>query len=188
MKPTLGRFALPLALLYHTPLVSSDLHPIAVTKGQDHAKLLVCAALWATSRRPKKYVRIGLPTGGIEYSCSLCFFVDYVFVDEHNRHKRLKGKRMNHQYNVSPNYREANQDSHASLQWLPKTKDQVRCRDDEYLAMFCMYSLEISMCPANNWTRRRLRSRLAGNGTIRDGRILKWPRGHSSFLPGASKL
>lgn len=68
----------------------------------EHARLLICASLGTSPRWPEKYISLfleALPTAGpcgnqkIETETNLWLALDYVFVDEHNRHKRLKGKR-----------------------------------------------------------------------------------------------
>ena len=80
-------------------------------------------------------------------------FPDYVFVDEHNRHKRLKGMRfLSHDAAVSGLESNTVTLSDASLQWLQKAKDQVRRRYNEHMALLCVYPVEISMRASYYWT------------------------------------
>lgn len=72
---------------------------------------------------------------------------DYVFVDEHNRHKRLKGMPSQRLY-YDVTLERLTVASDARMRWLPEEEDQVRRRHDEYLAMWRYapaYSLDLRL-------------------------------------------
>lgn len=84
---------------------------------------------------------------------------DFVFVDEHNRHKRLKGRRASQPRSslvVTGNCNLTNfvSCSYESLRRMPTKEDQVRCCHHEYLAMFCLHSPQTSL-RSPQWLRWR---------------------------------
>jgi hypothetical protein len=82
-----------------------------------------------------------------EFRYSDTIAVDYVFVDEHNRHKRLKGIEPflsawswgRHELTL------LRIDSYESLRGLPEEKNKMRRSDDKYLAMLSLYSPEAAL-------------------------------------------
>ena len=72
--------------------------------------------------------------------------IDYVFVDEHNRHKRLKGdkapvrKRL-----ILREWELTFYSSNARMRRMSATEDQMRCRDNKYMALFSMCAIEVAL-------------------------------------------
>jgi hypothetical protein len=71
------------------------------------------------SAYPKLPTHLSLPSFDYRLTKSL---IDYVFVDEHNRHKRLKGEIFLHDYKILPLL---NIDSDARMRRLSTAQDQM---------------------------------------------------------------